>query len=367
MTESNKKIVVIGGSYAGRLVVEFFTKHASQFEVVWISASSHIYWNVAGPRLLVEPHQMSKAAVALADEANKHENVEFINAIVTSVDFDNKTVSLESHDDVISYDAIVIASGARAHHPAFKLGNQPFEITEQEIKQLSEQIKAASSVAIIGGGPTGVETAAEIAHTYKDTTVTLYTGASGPLADYGSHKTTSGATRKLEALNVKIVNDVLISDVADTADGKKLLTLPDGSTNTVDVCIFATGLIPNTEFIDQSLLTNGFVNCDLHFRITGKDHAYVLGDVASVVKTKTFANIKMQQAKVIFSTLSHDLVSPSTREVQYNPDTSTVALVPVSRGGGVGLLFGWIVPSLLVRALKSKDFMLGKAISEMSI
>lgn len=366
MTESRKKIVVVGGSHASLKALTFLLQHADRFDIVWVSPSTHMYWNFASPRLLIEPEHFDVAAVSLIEEAKKHSNLEFINAKVTHVDFDAKCVSLDSQDETLSYDYIIITSGSRAHNPVFKLGHGSFDETETTLKSLHEQIKEASTVAVVGGGATGVETCAEIAYAYKNIKVTLYTGSSGPLSEYGA-KTTSGATRKLTDLNINIVNNVFTKTVVDTDDGKKLVTLADGSSATFDVVIFATGAIPNTEFMDSSLLTDGYVTTDRHFRIVGKEGAYALGDVVSMVKNKTVADIKVHQLKAFQSALTHDLIDSKTKEVEYNPDTSALIVVPISRQGGVGLIFGWAVPSFVVRILKAKDFMLSKAHYEMTL
>lgn len=36
--------------------------------------------------------------------------------------------------------------------------------------------------------------------------------------------------------------------------------------------------------------------------------------------------------------------------------------VPIGSQGGVGVVFGWKVPSFLVKMAKSKDFMIGQAL-----
>ena len=66
---------------------------------------------------------------------------------------------------------MIIASGARAKSPAFKLtNNNDQNYTIKAILELGDEIKAANNIAVIGGGSTGVETSAEIAFKYSDKT-----------------------------------------------------------------------------------------------------------------------------------------------------------------------------------------------------
>jgi NADH dehydrogenase FAD-containing subunit len=83
-----------------------------------------------------------------------HGTVEsFTNSQVTLVD---KTV--------ISFDYLVIASGAMYDSP-WKIQCESKDAGLKLLKDCSEKIKNSSDVVIIGGGPTGIETAAEIKST----------------------------------------------------------------------------------------------------------------------------------------------------------------------------------------------------------
>ena len=52
---------------------------------------------------------------------------------------------------------------------------------------------------------------------------------------------------------------------------------------------------------------------------------------------------------------------PRTAKV-YKKITSDMQFVPIGSQGGVGIAFGWKLPSFMVKMVKSKDFMIGNAV-----
>ena len=52
---------------------------------------------------------------------------------------------------------------------------------------------------------------------------------------------------------------------------------------------------------------------------------------------------------------------PMKRRITYKQNLSESQFVPCGRGGGVGVLFGWRVPSWMVYKIKARTFMIEKA------
>lgn len=365
MTKSQKHVVIIGGSYAGILAAKTIFSHKDQsVKVTLVSASKNAYFNVGTPRLIVEPENIDKALFLVEDTLTKYSNginQEFIHGEVVSTNFDERSVKIESTlgNLTIAYDYLIVASGSRTETPAFKLSGG-HEKTVEAIKHLNKATKNAKKIIILGGGPTGVETAGELGFLYgHNKEIVLYTGLVGPLSPLGESKSSTALT-KLKELGVKVVNKKRSTDIQEKGTLTKVL-FEDGSTDEADVVIPVIGVVPNSKFLNKQYLDDaGYLKTDDNFRVEDHHNVLGLGDILSIAES-TSANIKLAQEKTFQAVV--DLIIFGNKESKLKPYTGMkqTAIVPISRKGGVGVVFGWGIPNFLVRYLKAKDFMISKA------
>lgn len=356
-------IVIIGSNIAGITGIGTILKEIqssgdkSKYSLTVVSKSSHIYGNPTAPRLLVEPQHVDKVFFSVEKYLKNHSNgvkYEFIHSSVEKSDFYSKTLTLSSGQE-LKYDYLIIASGSHAESPAFKLNGDYLE-SKKAIKEVNKSIKEAGSIAILGGGATGVETASEIAYTFPKKKVTLFTGADGPLSAIGK---SIPATKKLEKLGIKVVNSKRFSSIDTTETGASVITFADGSSETFDFYLPTYGVYPNSDFIDSKYLDdNGYLVVDKNLAVRGHPEVIALGDVASITEN-TIVDIKFQQTKVFTHTVKKTIFKKEVKSVEYSRGKTTT-LIPISKNGGVGVIFGWSVPSFLVKQIKSKDFMISQ-------
>lgn len=363
MTERNKKAIIIGGSYAGFLALKTLLKSSRvKLDITMISPSRMAYFNAAAPRLLVEPKLVEQTVYSIPESIKKlasgtiHQ-VNFYKGSVSKVNLDERLVAVG--DNKLDYDNLIITSGARTKTAVFKLDNTRDEMyTLDAIKTVSSDIKKAHSIAVIGGGSTGVETASEIAYNSHDKKVTLFTGSSGPLSGLASSSMTSEATTKLKKLGIEIINDTLVD-----VDGK-FIVFPDGTKREFDLIIESLGTIPNTEFLPKKVLNSfGLIETDEYLRVVGYPNVIAAGDVVGL-GTGTIFNLKYDQEPVLVRTLEYEVLDDKSVKLRpYLQPTSFTSFTPIGKDGGVGMVFGWHAPNFLVRSLKSKDFMILKSSS----
>ncbi|RCK54959.1 Apoptosis-inducing factor B [Candida viswanathii] len=359
-TERSKKAVIIGGSYAGFLALKTLLRSSRvKLDVTMISPSKLAYFNAAAPRLLVEPKLVEKTVYSIPESMKKLatgtiHRADFHQGSVSNVNLDKRLISVgDSH---LSYDNLIIASGARTKAAVFKLDNARDETyTLGALKQASSDIKEAKSIAVIGGGSTGVETAAEIAYNYRDKSVVLFTGGSGPLSGFSSRYMTEDASDQLQKLGIEIVNDVLVN-----VDGK-FVVAPTGEKKEFDLVIEALGTIPNTEFLPSKVLNKfGLIETDEYLRVKDYPDAIAAGDVVSL-GTGSIFDLKYNQEPVLERTLEYEVLDDKSVTLEpYVQPTSFTSFTPIGKDGGVGMLFGWNTPNFLVKAVKSKDYMIPK-------
>lgn len=358
------KVVIIGGSYAGHKALTAVYKKAKDLlslEVTLVSASSHAYFNVATPRLLVKPELYDKAIFANSDlvATNSKKAAKFVHGTVEKVDLDARTVRVlpaEGEGVNLDYDILVIASGSGTKWSGFKV-NTDYKKGQAELLAASSQLKTAKSVALIGSGPTGVETAGEIAENFPDVVVSLYSGNKAPL-ESEAPSLAPFALQKLQDLGVKIIH----GDHVTSKDGK--VFTDDGELTAYDVILECYATRPYSDFLPGSIKDDkGYVVTDENLVVKGHANVLAIGDIVSG-SANTVVDIKMRQAGVFAASVQKALESTiSASESIYKPITNLI-LVPISSKGGVGLFFGWWTPNIFVWFLKARDFMLNQAGSQ---
>lgn len=354
--------VIIGGSFAGVKAVESILRLGSNVRVTMISSSTHAFYCVASPRAIVQTELTDKLffPVETKLKALGGSKIEFVLGEVTKLDFGKNIILYRVGgsplETSISYDYLVIASGSSSHHNAFKL-NGSYEKTKSAILDLSDEIRNAKSIAILGGGATGVEIAGELGHLYgKTKNITIYSGNGDLLKDTTSSVSTS-ATEQLLRLNV--ISKKLSSKIVEKQGGRYKITFNSGESTIVDLVIKAYGCIANSQFIEKQFLDDhGFVMTDDQLRVKSHPNVICLGDIVSG-RPKTVVDLQMCQLPVFVATLRHSILGEQANTKKLG-DSKKIILIPISRSGGVGLISGFKVPSCIVRFLKSKDFMISE-------
>jgi NADH dehydrogenase FAD-containing subunit len=217
-------IVILGGSYAGLAVAHNFLNSivhqlntfegAPTYRIVLISPSTHVYWNICAPRALVSPNLISLEDAFIpiqpALARHKHNSTTFMHGRATGIDTSARKVMVEmvkspeekragsepefcsslaaavsnitsvlpdescnsnaAHKnrkvETLQYHALILATGSFTHSPMFSL-HETHEETLAELNAFHCKIESAHSVLIVGAGPTGVETAGQLATHYN--------------------------------------------------------------------------------------------------------------------------------------------------------------------------------------------------------
>ncbi|KAI9733488.1 MAG: hypothetical protein M1818_007236 [Claussenomyces sp. TS43310] len=409
-----QNILIVGASFAGLSEAHYLLRHilpavsqetSISYKVTLLSTSSHFYFKIASPRVVVSPSLISPDDVFLpiAEGFKDYDksSFEFVLGTATRLDAAARTLlvtGLDGKEFGIAYGSLVIATGTTSNSPVWSLVGTP-DITRKLLETTHAAIVKAQSVLIAGGGAVGVETAGELGSEYAGKKeVTILSGATRLLPRLNA-KTSASAESKLKALGVTVMHKVrVVSDVV-TDDGKTHLKLSNGTEATVDVYLNATGWVPNTKYLPAEWLDErGYVKTDeatLRVKVEGVKGVYAYGsitdfghggimDVFDAVKPvadsirldllaaanaiSSKSDLHKQPAavhKVTWWTWLMSLfsgpVDPSQRKATFKQTTKELQLVPIGRNGGVGVLFGWRIPSIMVYMIKGKDYMISAA------
>lgn len=148
-----------------------------------------------------------------------------------------------------------------------------------------------------------------------------------------------------------------------TGNGQTVVQLSDQTTQTVDIYIDATGGRPNSAWLPSSWLNErGYVETNREtMRVQAAKGVYAIGDVASYSLGGVF---DVQEAvRPLASSILVDLSegrhsgAHGPKQIPFVQKTlKETQLVPIGPKGGVGALFGWRVPSLLVWLAKARTY-----------
>ncbi|MBW6440343.1 FAD-dependent oxidoreductase [Actinoplanes hulinensis] len=155
---------------------------------------------------------------------------------VTRIDTRERQVELAGGVPPIDYDLLVYALGSRADTDAVPGAAQhacSVAVAEQA-GRLRDQMRTAGTVAVVGAGPTGLETATELAETYPDRTVRLV--SRGPLGEGLSEQGREHLHRALDRLGIQVWQNADVAKV--DADG---LLLASGDHIDADAVAWTAG------------------------------------------------------------------------------------------------------------------------------
>lgn len=300
--------------------------------------------------------------------------------------------SLTPKVQIIAYHAIIMATGSSAHSPLLSL-HGPHLNTMGELNTMHARIAAARSIVVCGGGCSGVETAGQLA-TYLNhkchwpvkkrskeaKRIMLITGSDRCLP---MHRIRLGvkAEKMLTKLGVEIKHGVRVIAAKEDFDstGQTRIELNNNTSLITDVYIPCTGIEPNSAYVplkmkdgEGFIITNGST-LRVDHPLAG-ERTYAIGDVSSYSRScldDVYAAVPVLMHNLLNDLLAHEyqLASPSggkwdeinaLLDASYVQRSETSQLCPISRFGGVGVMFGISIPSLLVHLLKGHNYQVGK-------
>jgi NADH dehydrogenase FAD-containing subunit len=392
---SQKKLVIIGGSYGGVSTAHYLLKHVvshlpnkESYEVVIVSSSLEVFCRPACPRAMIsdEMFPQEKLFVNIPNLFVQYprDSFRFIHGTATELDHTKRRVSISlatGDTETIDFCALVIASGAST--PSLLLGlHRDGEFLRANWAVFRKALPTAKSIIISGGGPAGVETAGELGEFLNGRAgwfssklvnpkvpITVVTAGSKILPALRP-AIARKAEEYLAKVGVTVVKDARVKSVSPQGAGtdniatKATLTLEDGKTMNADLYIPATGTRPNTDFIHETLLTaDGRVDTNASTLRVDKagPRIYAVGDVASYARPAV--HLILSAIPVICANIKRDLLMASAGEKNsvgedliFKEDTRETQLVPIGKSKGVGSAMGYQLPSFMVWLIKGRDY-----------
>ena len=328
-----RRVVVVGGGLGGLKLVS--SLRDTDFQVVLVDKNNYnqfppLIYQVASAGL--EPSNISFPFRRLFQG---WKNFFFRMAEVQHIDTEEKAI--KTSIGTIHYDDLVLAAGATTNF----FGNKNIEASALPMKSVSESMRlrntilqnleraetednearkqALMNIAIVGGGPSGVEIAgvlAEMKQTilprdYPDLDTScmhIYLiNATPRLLGAMSERSSREAEKALKELGVEVMTNCMVTDYVD-----KELVLKDGQRIPAETVIWVSGIKANN--IDgiptESIGHAGRILVDRFNRVKGLKDVYAIGDQCIVEGDEAcpyghpqLAQVAIQQAKTLAKNL----------------------------------------------------------------
>ncbi|WCJ41897.1 FAD/NAD(P)-binding oxidoreductase family protein [Euphorbia peplus] len=351
MEEGRRRLVVIGGGIAGSLLAHSLQFHA---DVTLIDPKEYFEITWANLRTMVEPSFGERSVINHSDYFT---NGRIVTSKATGIT--DKHV-LTQDAQLIPYDYLVIATGHADSVPI----TRTHRLAQYQAE--NDKIKSATSILIVGGGPTGVELAAEIAVDFPEKAITLVHNGSR-LMEFMGPKGAAKAFNWLKSkkVDVKLEQRVDINSSSELdGNNNKIYHTSTGETIKADchfLCIakpLSSGWLKDT-LLNNNLDTSGCLVVDEHLRVKGHKNIFAIGDITNIAEMK-LGYLAQKHADVVAKNVK--LLMTGGKECKmasYKPG-SDIAIVSLGRRDALAQFPFTTIIGIIPGLLKSKDLFVGK-------
>jgi NADH dehydrogenase len=358
-------IVIIGAGFAGLEVARGLAK--APVRVTLIDKRNHHLFQPLLYQVAIAGLLPSQIAQPVRSIFRRQKNLAFQMGEVTEADFDQRFIKLNG--SVIAYDFLVIAIGGRTnffgHETLERNGFQLKDIesavrTRNHLLSLfekashegdAEKRKSMLTFVIVGGGPTGVETAGALSELMRhvmvkdfprlnlnEARVVLLEASPHLIASYPD-ELRRATHRLLRGKNVEILLNTKMEDY----DGQRV-TLGDGTQIETRTVIWTAG-VKAAELADRlgmEQAASGRVRIEPTLQLPRHPEVFVVGDAAYLVNGKghplpMLSTVAIQQGKIAAHSIRR-LVAGGEAVTFHYKDPGLLATI--GRNAAVARIFG---------------------------
>jgi len=360
------RVLVLGGGFAGVGAVQKLEK--SDVEIVVVDKNDYhtfqplLYQVATG--LLEQP----AVGHPLRDLIHKQENTRFHQDRVTSIDLGAREVQFAELEP-LAYDYLVLGLGAEvnffgvegaAEHAfplytlvdAVRLKDHVLEKWEAADRHPELIEDGALNVVVVGGGPTGIETAGALAELYhgvfsKDYPDIAKEKARIRLVEAGPElfpmfkpDIREYTEKALAKRDVEVMTGEIVEQIEPTR-----VTLKSGTVLPAHTLVWGAGLQGNelVRSLGLELEKGNRIAVDDELRIPAHPEVYVVGDIAAITDQKTsqvlpqLGSVALQSGEHAGETIAHLVAGKKTKPFKYR-DKGTMATI--GRGSAVVQMLG---------------------------
>jgi NADH:quinone reductase (non-electrogenic) len=360
------RVLILGGGFAGVGAAQKLEK--ADADVVLVDRHDYHTFQPLLYQLATGLLETTAVGHSLRDLLARHDNTRIHKAQVSAVDLDQRTAEFEEIEP-ISYDYLVFSlgaevnffgtAGAPAHaFPMYTLPHaahlkdhllERWEAADRDPSLIED---GALNVVVVGGGPTGVETAGALAELYRGDLLKDYPGVApeaarvilveaGPeLFPMFKPKLREYATKALTDRGVEVRTGTAVASVEPTR-----VTLKSGETLEAHTLVWGAGLQGNplVQSFGVDLERGNRIGVGPDLTLPERPEVYVVGDVAAITDSKTeqvlpqLGSVALQSGEHAGESIARRIAGKETTEFKYK-DKGTMATI--GRGAAVVQMLG---------------------------
>jgi NADH:ubiquinone reductase (H+-translocating) len=355
------RVLVLGGGFGGVGAAQKL--HKSDVDVVLVD--KHDYHTFQPLLYQVATGLLEQPAVGhpMRDLFHKQPNARVRQDVVTEIDLDARQVRFAELEP-LGYDYLVIGLGAEVNFfgvdgapehgfplytlpDAVRLRDHVLGAWEAADRTPSTVDDGALNIVVVGGGPTGVETAGALAELYsgvfrEDYPDLPHQEARIVLVEAGpeifpmfKENLRSYTVEALTKRGVEVMTGEVVESVAPTR-----VRLKSGTELPAHTLVWGAGLQGNalTQALGLELERGNRIGVDEELRVAGHPEVYAVGDVAAITDEKTgqvlpqLGSVALQSGEHAGETISRRVAGRETKPFKYR-DKGTMATI--GRGAAV--------------------------------
>ncbi len=364
-TSGRPHVVILGGGFGGIGAAKKLGK--SDLDVVLVDG--HDYHTFQPLLYQLATGLLDQAAVAhpIRDLFHKQENIRVHQDQVTEIDLDAREVRFGELQPE-RYDYLVLALGAEvnffgvdgaAEHAfplytvadAMRLKDHVLERWEAADRNPDLVEDGALNMVVVGGGPTGVETAGAMAELYTvfakdypdvdpEQAQIVLVEASPEIFAMFEPDIRSYTEKALENRGVEVMTGEVVASVSP-----ERVTLKSGTVLSAHTLVWGAGLQANelVRSLGVELERGNRLAVDEELRLPQHPEVYAVGDIAAITDAKTgqvlpqLGSVALQSGEHAGETIAHRAAGKETKPFKYH-DKGTMATI--GRGAAVVQMLG---------------------------
>jgi NADH:ubiquinone reductase (H+-translocating) len=360
------RVLILGGGFAGVGAAQKLG-HADA-DVLLVDRHDYHTFQPLLYQLATGLLDASAVGHSLRDLVQRNDNARVHKAPVTAVDLESHEVRFDGLAP-ITYDYLVFSLGAKvnffgtegAAEHAFPMYTMPDAVRLKD--HLLERWDAAErdpslvddgalNVVVVGGGPTGVETAGAVAELYRanlgrdypdvpqEAARVILVEAGPELFSMFKPKLREYAARALEERTVEVRTGAAVGSVSPTR-----VTLKSGEQLPAHTLVWGAGLRGNplVQSLGVELQRGDRVGIGPDLTLPGHPEVYVVGDSAAITDAKTgqvlpqLGSVALQSGEHAGTTIARRIAGKDAKPFSYH-DKGTMAMI--GRGAAVVQMLG---------------------------
>ncbi len=300
------KVVIVGAGFGGLFAARTLAGKAA--DVLLIDRFNYHTFTPLLYQVATCALDPSEIAYPVRGIFRRNDNVRFLLGEVTAIDTERRAVTVRNGPMVREerYDYLILAAGSE---PAY-FGNDQFKQFSLDLRTLDDAIElrnhilrmferatwtedaelceALTTIVVVGGGPTGLETAGAIYELYNHVLNLEYTQtemrARVVLVEMQPHLLSpypealrQAAAEQLASLGVEVKCGQPVEAIAEGQ-----VTLADGTVIPTHTLVWAAGVkgSPVAQLLGAELARSGRVRINRRLEVIGRERVYAVGDMA---------------------------------------------------------------------------------------